>query len=124
MYYQSVDDQTRKSAVVTAKESLSAGNIVALPTDTVYGIAAIAQIPEAVEKLYEAKGRRRDNPISICVGDVTELKRRVTIYPILLRIIRVLRLLLRYLSLYQQYSSSNFSNFVVDGATYVSAMLF
>ncbi|EDV24538.1 uncharacterized protein TRIADDRAFT_25776, partial [Trichoplax adhaerens] len=68
-------------AVSAAKESLQAGNIIALPTDTIYGIAALAQLPNAVDKLYNTKGRRRDNPISICVGDVADLKRQVHLRP-------------------------------------------
>ncbi|RDD38947.1 YrdC domain-containing protein, mitochondrial [Trichoplax sp. H2] len=73
----SVHDQVTQTAVSAAKESLQAGNIIALPTDTIYGIAALAQLPNAVDKLYNTKGRRRDNPISICVGDVADLKRQM-----------------------------------------------
>ena len=46
------------AAVRRAAEALRAGETVALPTDTVYGLCARAADPAAVEKLYAAKGRR------------------------------------------------------------------
>jgi tRNA A37 threonylcarbamoyladenosine synthetase subunit TsaC/SUA5/YrdC len=41
---------------------LSAGGLVAFPTDTVYGVGAHALQPQAVEKIYAAKIRPRDRP--------------------------------------------------------------
>lgn len=46
-----------------AKELLEAGEIVGMPTETVYGLAAIGTNSEAVKKIYEAKGRPSDNPL-------------------------------------------------------------
>lgn len=52
-------------AVRRAVELLRAGQVVALPTETVYGLAANALNPEAVARIYEVKGRPAHNPI-IC----------------------------------------------------------
>lgn len=52
-------------AVQRAVELLRAGEVVALPTETVYGLAANALDPEAVARIYEIKGRPSHNPI-IC----------------------------------------------------------
>nr|XP_002131919.2 yrdC domain-containing protein, mitochondrial [Ciona intestinalis] len=49
---------------------LHRGGIVALPTDTLYGVACLAQSTEAVEKLYEIKARNPLKPVAICVGDL------------------------------------------------------
>ena len=54
---------------------LSSGGIVALPTDTVYGIACCIDSDEGIRKLYDIKGRRTDNPISICVADVEDMQK-------------------------------------------------
>jgi L-threonylcarbamoyladenylate synthase len=52
-----------------AAEALAAGELVILPTETVYGLAADAANPEAVARLYEAKGRPRFNPLIAHVAD-------------------------------------------------------
>lgn len=49
--------------------ALEAGEIVVMPTETVYGLAADAQNPAAVEKLFRAKGRAPDHPIACLVAD-------------------------------------------------------
>src|SRR3954454_11821462 len=54
--------------VEAAVAALQAGDLVVLPTDTVYGIAADAFSPEAVAKLLAAKGRGRDLPVPVLVG--------------------------------------------------------
>jgi protein-tyrosine phosphatase len=52
-----------------ALQSLKAGKIVAFPTETVYGLAASATIPEAVERLCHTKGRPNDKPLTVAVPD-------------------------------------------------------
>ena len=42
---------------------LKAGGLVAFPTETVYGLGADGLNPNAVKKIYEAKGRPSDNPL-------------------------------------------------------------
>ena len=48
--------------IARAAELLRRGELVALPTETVYGIAADARNGEAVSKIFVAKGRPQDNP--------------------------------------------------------------
>jgi len=52
-----------------AAEALAVGELVILPTETVYGLAADAANPAAVARLYEAKGRPRFNPLIAHVTD-------------------------------------------------------
>jgi L-threonylcarbamoyladenylate synthase len=52
-----------------AKELLTKGSVVALPTETVYGLAALLSIPEAIEKIYTLKGRPKQNPLIIHTHD-------------------------------------------------------
>ena len=56
---------------------LENGGTIALPTDTIYGIASSAMVTEGVEKIYNMKGRRRDKPIAVCVGDIADIDRLV-----------------------------------------------
>lgn len=55
------------NAVAEVVEALRKGEVVALPTETVYGLAANAWNPEAVRRIYEAKGRPAHNPIILHV---------------------------------------------------------
>jgi len=57
-------------AVKRAAELLRAGQLVALPTETVYGLAANALDAEAVRRIYEAKGRPAGNPIIVHVASL------------------------------------------------------
>ena len=52
-------------AIAKAADLLRRGELVALPTETVYGIAADARNGEAVKKIFEAKGRPQDNPLIV-----------------------------------------------------------
>ena len=54
---------------------LSSGGIIALPTDTVYGIACCIHSDEAIKRIYDIKGRNTSNPISICVADLDDMQR-------------------------------------------------
>ena len=55
----------RKKAVARAVELLRTGNVVALPTETVYGLAANALNPIAVAKIFEMKNRPRFDPLIV-----------------------------------------------------------
>ena len=55
-----------KSAVHKAADRLKHGQVIALPTDTVYGLACSANCPNAIQKLYEIKGREENKPVAIC----------------------------------------------------------
>ncbi|MFC7071103.1 L-threonylcarbamoyladenylate synthase [Halobaculum lipolyticum] len=56
--------------VERAAEAVGAGDLVVYPTETVYGLGADATDPRAVERVFEAKGRPRDKPLSVAFGDV------------------------------------------------------
>ena len=58
-----------------AAKSLKMGSIIGVPTDTIYGIAALAQSNKAVESIYQIKERHREKPIAICVADIQDIYR-------------------------------------------------
>jgi len=66
-----------QTAVARAAELLRAGQLVALPTETVYGLAANALDRQAVSRIYEAKGRPAHNPIIVHVDSVAMARRCV-----------------------------------------------
>lgn len=53
--------------------SLKNSNVIALLTDTIYGVAALAQSTEAVKKPYQIKKRHEEKPVAICVGNVEDV---------------------------------------------------
>lgn len=55
------------------------GEVVAFPTETVYGLGANALNEHAVKKVYTVKGRPSDNPLIVHVSDLTMLKRYVPV---------------------------------------------
>ena len=61
-------------ALTTAAELLRRGGVVAFPTDTVYGVGAMAFDENAVEMLYEVKQRSIEKAIPILIGDLSQLK--------------------------------------------------
>jgi L-threonylcarbamoyladenylate synthase len=64
-----------------AIELLRAGRVVAFPTETVYGLGADATNPDAVERIFAAKGRPSTNPLIVHVADAQVAKRYVTLWP-------------------------------------------
>lgn len=58
----------------TARQAISRGELVVIPTDTVYGVAADAFNPQAVERLLEAKGRTRQSPPPVLVADMNAVR--------------------------------------------------
>lgn len=61
------------SAAQYAVSLLHRGGVIALPTDTVYGLACLAENKQAVKRLFEIKQREHNKPIAICVGSVQEI---------------------------------------------------
>ncbi len=51
-----------------AARALADGEVVGMPTETVYGLGCNALMPEAVEKVYQAKGRPSDNPLIVHIA--------------------------------------------------------
>jgi L-threonylcarbamoyladenylate synthase len=54
-----------------ASEIIKKGGVVAVPTETIYGLSANGLDPKAIEKIYEAKGRPETKPISLFVENMT-----------------------------------------------------
>lgn len=64
-----------QDAVDVAAAAIAAGGIVAVPTETVYGLAADARRGDAVARIYAAKGRPSFNPLIVHVADVAAAER-------------------------------------------------
>ena len=62
-------------AISLALDILTSGGLVAFPTDTVYGVGALAFSSQAVESIYAAKGRRTEKAIPVLIGVVDDLVR-------------------------------------------------
>ncbi|MHB8520032.1 MAG: L-threonylcarbamoyladenylate synthase [Limisphaerales bacterium] len=71
------------AAVRRAAALLRAGELVALPTETVYGLAANALDAEAVARIFAVKGRPENNPVIVHVADVNMAKQCVSEWPVL-----------------------------------------
>ncbi|XP_034731113.1 yrdC domain-containing protein, mitochondrial [Etheostoma cragini] len=54
-------------------KALKEGHVVGVPTDTIYGLACLAQNSEAVRKTYDIKGRNGHKPLAICVGEIQDI---------------------------------------------------
>ena len=65
--------ETDENAVKTAAELIRAGEVVGMPTETVYGLAANALNGEAVKKIFLAKGRPQDNPLIVHIADFEQI---------------------------------------------------
>src|ERR687885_1484303 len=64
-----------------AANLLRAGELVAFPTETVYGVGANALDEQAVRKIFDAKGRPSYNPLIVHVGDADEVSRVAAAWP-------------------------------------------
>ena len=60
-------------ALQQAFDTLNQGGLVAFPTDTVYGLGALAHNTKSIEQLFIVKGRESTKAIPILLGDVSEL---------------------------------------------------
>ena len=65
-------DDDPDGALRAAAAVLRGGGVVAIPTDTVYGLAAVAAKPEAVARLAAMKGRSKSQPIAVLVSDAAQ----------------------------------------------------
>ncbi|XP_017073221.1 yrdC domain-containing protein, mitochondrial [Drosophila eugracilis] len=64
-----------EAALQLARQCLLSGQVIALPTDTVYGLACDANNETAIQRLYEIKGRDEHKPVAICVHNIAALRR-------------------------------------------------
>lgn len=61
-----------RKVIAKAAEIIRNGGIVAIPTETVYGLAGSALLPGSAEKIYKAKGRPSDNPLIVHISEPRE----------------------------------------------------
>ncbi|XP_063343263.1 yrdC domain-containing protein, mitochondrial [Pelmatolapia mariae] len=67
-------DETDGAEILSCTvKALKEGHIVAVPTDTIYGLACLAQNSDAVRKTYDTKGRNGQKPLAICVGEIQDI---------------------------------------------------
>lgn len=66
-------------SVAEAVKILKGGGVIGMPTETVYGLAAIGTIPDAVKKIYEIKGRPSDNPLIAHVHENYDIEKLVRV---------------------------------------------
>ena len=66
-------DDNRSLAI--AVNLLRDNQVIAIPTDTIYGFAALAQNNDAINSLYEIKKRNESKPLAICVSNVSDVKK-------------------------------------------------
>jgi L-threonylcarbamoyladenylate synthase len=74
LFYDCGDVLERTSAIASAAHSVASGQLVVLPTDTVYGVGADAFDKAAVADLLAAKGRGREMPVPVLVGSWTTIE--------------------------------------------------
>ena len=67
--------KNKASDISVAVEELKKGNVVAIPTETVYGLAANALDSEAVGKIFKAKGRPSDNPLIVHISKSEDMEK-------------------------------------------------
>lgn len=72
-FYDCSDPEARAAGLDAAAAAIGRGDLVLLPTDTVYGVAADAFSPAAVRRLLEAKNRGRAMPVPVLVGEASTL---------------------------------------------------
>jgi L-threonylcarbamoyladenylate synthase len=76
-----VDNPKNYPQIAQAASLLRENEVVAFPTETVYGLGGNAHSDKAIHKIYEAKGRPSDNPLIIHIADRDQLNEFVTHIP-------------------------------------------
>ena len=71
--FMSIISNCTTSAIQDAAQSLIAGNLVAFPTETVYGLGADATNEKAIARIYEVKGRPADHPLIVHISSMNNL---------------------------------------------------
>lgn len=68
-------DEIDENIIKEAGRLIAAGELVAFPTETVYGLGGDAMSPFASQKIYAAKGRPSDNPLIVHIADFADMNR-------------------------------------------------
>lgn len=79
--------QFNTNNILLCASEINGGGVVAFPTETVYGLGADALNPNAVKKIYEAKGRPSDNPLICHIFDKSQIEKFAYLTPIAEKII-------------------------------------
>lgn len=74
MKYIALNEQNEDTAIKEVVETINSGEVVIIPTDTVYGIATDALNERAVKKIYELKNREMSKPCNILVSNIEMIK--------------------------------------------------
>ncbi len=86
--YIRVDARKPEAEIIeVGAELIRAGELVAFPTETVYGLGADAFQPAAVEKIFQAKGRPPENALLVHVSNMAQVQRLVEEVPVIARIL-------------------------------------
>jgi len=75
------DEERDRSLMEEAGRLIRGGELVAIPTETVYGLAGDALNPASAKKIYEAKGRPSDNPLIVHIAERAALDRIISEIP-------------------------------------------
>lgn len=76
MTHLTVNPERTKSAIVElVAGSLQIGQIIVLPTDTVYGLSCLASDPRAIKKIYHLKKKDSNKPVLVLVSDIKMVKK-------------------------------------------------
>ncbi|KAF3692172.1 YrdC domain-containing protein [Channa argus] len=74
LYPNIFNDVTNGAEILSCTvKALKEGHIVAVPTDTIYGLACLAQNSVAIRGTYNLKGRNGQKPLAICVGEIQDI---------------------------------------------------
>ncbi len=80
-YYKVDREHPAPDIIEAAARVIREGGTVAFPTETVYGLGANGLDPEAVEKIFQAKGRPRGNPLILHVSSLDQARGLVSTWP-------------------------------------------
>lgn len=76
-----INNQNQSGEIDAVAEILRNGGLAAIPTETVYGLAANALDSDAVNSIFRAKGRPNDNPLIVHISEISEIYPLVTTFP-------------------------------------------
>ena len=80
-YRTTIKSTDEPDALPFALSFLRAGHVIAVPTDTVYGVAADGLNPDAIQRLYEVKQRPADRPIPLLLADIEDVWHVIRSFP-------------------------------------------
>lgn len=72
-----IEFNSNRENINLIKETIQSGELIAFPTETVYGLGADGLNEEAVKKIFQVKGRPQDNPLILHIGNMEMLKELV-----------------------------------------------